>query len=79
MEVDLMYLTGSKSRKRQKRSTQLDEYFDDLRDNITTADLSRLQLYVKGLNIGNSGSVDNSSNEAASNSGNSKDYGDNVG
>lgn len=44
MEVDLMYLTGSRARKRQKRSTQLEEYFEDLRDDITTASEEQIEL-----------------------------------
>jgi len=44
MAVDLMYLTGSKSHKRQKRTTQLEEYFDDLRDDLTNATEQQLVL-----------------------------------
>ena len=44
MAVDLMYLTGSKSYKRQKRATQLEEYFDDLRDDLTNASEQQLGL-----------------------------------
>ena len=44
MKVDLMYLTGSRARKRQKRSTQLEEYFEDLRDDITTALEHQIEL-----------------------------------
>lgn len=46
MAVDIHYLTGNKARKRQKRSTQLEEYFDDLRDDLTVAsDLQRQLLH----------------------------------
>jgi hypothetical protein len=44
MAVDLMFLTGSKSHKRQKRTTQLEEYFDDLRDDLTNASEQQLAL-----------------------------------
>jgi hypothetical protein len=44
MAVDLMFLTGSKSHKRQKRTTQLEEYFDDLCDNLTNASEQQLAL-----------------------------------
>ncbi|KAK1912643.1 hypothetical protein P3342_004579 [Pyrenophora teres f. teres] len=46
MAVDIHYLTGSKTRKRQKRNTQLEEYFDDLRDDILIqSDAQRELLY----------------------------------
>ncbi|RMZ67784.1 transposase [Pyrenophora seminiperda CCB06] len=44
MAVDLMFLTGSKSHKRQKRTSQLEEYFDDLRDDLTNASEQQLAL-----------------------------------
>jgi hypothetical protein len=44
MAVDLMFLTGSKSHKRQKRTTQLEEYFDDLRNDLTNASEQQLAL-----------------------------------
>lgn len=44
MAVDLMFLTGSKSHKRQKRTTQLEEYFDDLRDDLMNANEQQLAL-----------------------------------
>jgi hypothetical protein len=42
--VDLMFLTGSKSHKRQKRASQLEEYFDDLREDLTNASEQQLAL-----------------------------------
>jgi hypothetical protein len=44
MAVDLMFLTGSKSHKRQKRASQLEEYFDDLREDLTNASEQQLAL-----------------------------------
>jgi hypothetical protein len=44
MAVDLMFFTCSKSHKRQKRTTQLEEYFDDLRDDLTNASEQQLAL-----------------------------------
>jgi hypothetical protein len=44
MAVDLMFLTGSKSHKRQKRTIQLEEYFDDLHDDLTNASEQQLAL-----------------------------------
>ncbi|CAN9209595.1 unnamed protein product [Alternaria alternata] len=42
--VDLMFLTGSKFHKRQKRASQLEEYFDDLREDLTNASEQQLAL-----------------------------------
>lgn len=44
MTVDLMLLTGSRSHKRQKRVSQLDEYFDDLRADLTGANPTYMAL-----------------------------------
>jgi hypothetical protein len=42
--VNLMFLTSSKSHKRQKRASQLEEYFNDLREDLTNASEQQLAL-----------------------------------
>ncbi|KAF1939516.1 hypothetical protein EJ02DRAFT_352197 [Clathrospora elynae] len=79
MAVDIHYLTGNKARKRQKRSTQLEEYFDNLCDDLTIADLLKLDRYIKSLDTSDSSSTGNSNSEAVGNSGNSRDYSNDVG
>ncbi|KAH8622692.1 hypothetical protein AA0119_g13394 [Alternaria tenuissima] len=46
MAVDLMLLTGSKSHKPQKRTTQLKECFDDLRDDLMNSNRQQLALLL---------------------------------
>ncbi|KAG9193897.1 hypothetical protein G6011_03932 [Alternaria panax] len=42
--INLMFLTSSKSHKRQKRTSQLEEYFNDLREDLTNASKQQLAL-----------------------------------
>ncbi|KAF1938756.1 hypothetical protein EJ02DRAFT_472864, partial [Clathrospora elynae] len=82
MAVDLMFLTGSKSHKRQKRTTQLEEYFDDLRDDLTNASEQQLALLHdpnKSSNKSSNSNVAGDGSEVAGNSGNNSYLGDDVG
>lgn len=44
MTVNLMFLTGSKNHKQHKRVSQLDEYFDDLREDLLNASEAQFAL-----------------------------------
>ena len=46
MSVDLMLLTGARTFKKAKRVRQLDEYFDDLREDLTNPSTAHHDLLV---------------------------------